>query len=194
MDSFYRAILFCLFVPIHIHGKENIPESSAIFIANHQSSIDIPLLGLLAQKKPHVWLARDDATAYAIVRYFYSLFAVMVNLSSPVSSYRSIRTLLAIAKETDAHLMVFPEGGRYTDGQMHEFVEGFIFLAKKTNRMVVPVCILGVNYVYPPKTFFLTYLPIHVLIGTPIFYQKDDTDESFKKKIVSWYNQQIRRY
>jgi len=194
IDSFYRAVLFCLFIPISIHGKENIPHEPAIFIANHQSSIDIPLFGSLVHGEPHVWLARADATAYKIIRYFYSLLAVIVDLSSPVASYRSIRTLLDIAYETKAHLMLFPEGERHTDGRVHEFVNGFVFLAKKTRRPVVPICILGVNYVYPPKTFLLTRLPIHVLIGEPFVYQEDDTDESFKEKIISWYNRQIRRY
>lgn len=194
IHTFYRAVLFCLFVPIIIHGKEHVPTIPAIFVANHQSSIDIPLLGSLVEGAPHVWLARTDVTAYSIIRFFYSLIAVMVDLSSPVASYRSLRVLLQIAHETDIHLMLFPEGARYIDGQVHEFVDGFVFLAKKTGRPVVPVCILGVNHVYPPTTFFLTRFPIHVVIGKPFFYQEDDTDASFKEKVVSWYSRQIKRY
>jgi len=194
VDSLYKAVLFCLFVPISIYGNERIPDRSSIFIANHQSALDIPLLGSLVHGAPHIWLARSDATAYRIVRFFYSLIAIMVDLGSPIESYRSMRKLLQIAHDTDLNIILFPEGERHIDGHVHEFVDGFIFLAKKTGRPVVPVCILGVNYVYPPKAFFLNRFPIHVIIGEPVLYQNDDTDETFKQKIVSWYGRQIRRY
>jgi 1-acyl-sn-glycerol-3-phosphate acyltransferase len=192
VHSFYRLLLWCLFIPIVVHGKKNLPKEPAIFIANHQSSIDIPLLGMLAQGRAHVWLARSDAVRSGMLRYFMSFFSIIVNLSSSISSYRSIRTLLSIANETQAHIMLFPEGGRYTDGKIHEFVEGFSFLAKKTGRPVVPVCILGVQYVYPPTAYFISRFPVHIIIGEPIWYTEDMTDEAFKQKVRIWYQQQIK--
>src|SRR5947209_8432794 len=51
---FYQFILKCSFLPITFIGKENIPHEPAIFASNHQSSLDIPILGSL------VGISSDD--------------------------------------------------------------------------------------------------------------------------------------
>ena len=48
--------MWATFLPIHVEGKENLIEQPAIIIANHQSSLDIPVIGALFDHHPHVWL------------------------------------------------------------------------------------------------------------------------------------------
>src|SRR5260221_14141369 len=56
---FYCALLKCPLVPITYKGLENIPQESVIFAGNHQSSLDIPLMGVLSKGVPHMWLANQ---------------------------------------------------------------------------------------------------------------------------------------
>ena len=56
-DIFCKAVVKVTLLPITFIGKENIPQEPAIFAANHQSSLDIPLVGSLLNGQPHVWLA-----------------------------------------------------------------------------------------------------------------------------------------
>src|SRR5436190_24106702 len=58
MSCFYRGGLWCTLVPVTVKGKKNIPESPVIIAANHQSSLDIPLIGSLLGIHPHIWIAR----------------------------------------------------------------------------------------------------------------------------------------
>src|SRR5579872_4508924 len=60
VQLFYSAILKCSLVPIKYEGQENIPNESVIFAGNHQSSLDIPLMGVLSKGVPHVWLAKQE--------------------------------------------------------------------------------------------------------------------------------------
>src|SRR5579872_3425750 len=58
---FYVAILKGSMLPITYKGLENIPKDKpVIFAANHQSTLDIPLLGVLSKGVPHVWLAKAE--------------------------------------------------------------------------------------------------------------------------------------
>src|SRR5438552_9654677 len=48
---FYVAVLKCSLLPIKFIGVNNIPDDEpVIFASNHQSSLDIPLVGVLTKK------------------------------------------------------------------------------------------------------------------------------------------------
>lgn len=187
IDWFYRAVLAGSLVPIRYTGVEHIPDEPVIFVANHQSSLDIPLVGALAHGTPHIWLAKEELMASPILRWILPRFAVLVNQSSPRKAVRSLLHVLDLIKGNERHMMIFPEGGRFTDGKIHAFFRGFVILAKKTGRPVIPVCIKGVNKVYPPTSFLIHSYPIEVIIGPAFKYKQDDTDNAFKQRIYQWF-------
>lgn len=187
---FYWVILKFSLLPIHYVGLENLPDRPAIFAANHQSSFDIPLLGVLAGKKSHIWLATSDLLKSKLLRYLVPILSVMVDVSSPVRAMRSLRNVIMLANQHDNHIMIFPEGGRYTDGMVHKFFGGFVMLAKKMGRPVVPVCILGIDKVYPPNSLLVHWYPVTVVIGKPFVYEEGDTDENFKERVYQWFVEQ----
>ncbi len=186
---FYVVLLKCSLLPVKYIGVENIPDESVIFVANHQSSFDIPLVGMLAGGTPHIWLALKGLLDSPVLRFIVPLFSVLVDMSTPAKGMRSLREILQLMDEVKIkrHAMIFPEGGRYTDGVVHEFFGGFVILAKKTGRPVVPVCILGVDKVYPPNSFLVHWYPITVVVGKPFVYQQGDTDKAFKKRVYQWF-------
>lgn len=191
-NAFYWVILRCTLLPIRFKGLENLPTGPAIFAANHQSSLDIPLVGVLAKTMPHIWLAKHELMESLVLRWVLPLFAVLVDVSSPQKAMRSFRTLFALINGSQRHLMIFPEGGRYIDGNIHEFFNGFVLLAKKMGRPVVPVCITGVNKAYPPESFFVYWNPITVTVGPAFVYQTGETDDEFKNKVHAWFVEQLR--
>lgn len=188
---YYWVILKCTLLPITFKGLENIPNKPVIFAANHQSSLDIPLLGVLAKTTPHIWLAKSELMESLLLRWILPLFSVLVDVSSPKKAMRSFLRLFSLINGKPRHLMIFPEGGRYTDGTIHDFFNGFALLAKKAARPVVPVYISGVQKVYPPETFFVYWHPITVIVGPLFVYQDNDTDDSFKQRVHDWFVQQV---
>jgi 1-acyl-sn-glycerol-3-phosphate acyltransferase len=192
---FYAAILKITFLPITYKGLENIPKNQAvIFAANHQSTLDIPLLGVLSKGVPHVWLAKAELMDSVFIRWLVPLISVLVDVSSPRNAMLSLRKILTIVNNHHRNLMIFPEGTRRIDGKVHEFFGGFTILAKKTGRPVVPVCMIGINKAYPPETFWLRLYPVTVVVGKPFLYEEHDTDETFKVRVHEWFDEQMELY
>jgi 1-acyl-sn-glycerol-3-phosphate acyltransferase len=191
---FYVAILKGTMLPITYKGLDNIPKDKpVIFVANHQSTLDIPLVGVLSKYVPHVWLAKSELMDSIFIRWIVPLIAVLVDVDSPRASMLSLRKILNVVNNHHRNLMIFPEGTRRDDGKIHEFFNGFCVLAKKLNRPVVPVCIIGINKAYPPETFWVHLYPITVIVGKPFIYEQDDSDESFKNRVRQWFIDQVEQ-
>jgi 1-acyl-sn-glycerol-3-phosphate acyltransferase len=190
---FYWLFLKCSLLPVIYQGAENMPTGQLIFVANHQSSFDIPLLGLLARGRPHVWLASSTLMTSPILRCVIPLFSVLVDLSTARKAMVSLRQILHIVSTTKQHVMLFPEGGRYVDGEVHAFLGGFVILAKKTGLPVVPVYIGGIGRVYPPNSFWVHKYPVQIVVGSPFVYGQEDTDDTFKQRVYAWFVEQNTR-
>jgi 1-acyl-sn-glycerol-3-phosphate acyltransferase len=184
---FYWGILKASLVPIIYKGVENLPEEPAIFVANHQSSLDIPLVGNLMGYHQHTWLATTDLLKSVFFRYLLPRTCILVDVSSPVKAMRSLIKAIALVNGKPRHLAIFPEGGRFADNEIHHFYGGFAMLAKKMGRSVVPVRIFNACKVYPPNTFWAEWHSITVVVGEPFRYHEDDTEESFKDRVQKWF-------
>jgi 1-acyl-sn-glycerol-3-phosphate acyltransferase len=186
---------FCIkfsFLPITIKGIKNIPDEPVIIVANHQSSFDIPLIGYILGSRIHVWLAWAQLTQTSLLRFILTRNSLLVDMSSPTKGLRTLIQAINTLKDTSWDLIIFPEGGRYTDGSIHPFFGGFSVIAKKLKRPVIPIKIIGVNKVYPPNTFWIYYNPITVIIGKPMIMQLEESDKDFTNRVYQWFIQETR--
>lgn len=186
-DLFYRLVIKSIFIPVKVLGTENLPKEPAIFVANHQSSLDIPLLGMLVHGVPHVWLATNYLLKSPILRFVLPRMAVLVDMETPRTAMRSLLKIIALTNNHHRHIMIFPEGGRYIDGKVHAFLGGFSLLAKELNRPVVPVYIHNVNKVYPPHSFLIHNYPVTVVVGKPFLYTEEQDEKHFKQQVYQWF-------
>lgn len=191
-NLFYWAAIKCSLLPVTWIGWENLPNEPVVFAANHQSSLDIPLVGVLARSKPHIWLALKELIDRSyILRFILPRVGVLVDTSSQPAAARSlIKTIDIVNDNKNLDIMIFPEGGRFIDGSVHEFLGGFAILAKKTERPIVPVRIFGANKVYPPGTFLIHWHPIKVVIGKPMCQEDEETLEAFRERVYEWFVKQ----
>lgn len=187
---FCWIVLKSAFIPISYSGLENIPHEPAIIVANHQSSLDIPLIITVLRGRPHVWTAMKYLMGSPILRFILPKIAVLVDTSSPMAG---MRTLLAVIKRvngTHTDVVIFPEGGRFGDGKIHDFFAGFVILAKKMNRPVVPIFIKGVREVYAPDSFWVNYEPMSITVGKPLIKGENEQDEIFHDRVYHWFVEQ----
>lgn len=186
----YVGSLKCIFMPIVVRGKENIPDSPVIIAANHQSALDIPLVGSLLDCHPHVWLARSELMNSWVLRFVLPYFAVVADVNSPMKAMRSLLKIISLVNGKRCHLLIFPEGQRHNDDDVHEFFGGFVILAKKMGRPVVPVRIFNANKVYARDAFWARWHPITVVVGKPLLMGEDETDEAFRHRVRQWFVEQ----
>lgn len=128
---------------ITVKGLENIPsDQTVLFMANHQSFFDIPLLmsvidvpkGFIAKKELENWPGISTW-----MRYIRCIFMDRANLRK---SAEAIVEGINILK-SGYSMVIFPEGTRSKGGEPHEFKSGSFKLALKPKVPIVPVTING---------------------------------------------------
>lgn len=190
IDFFYNVVVYCLLIPIEYECGNTIPKEPAIIIANHQSSLDIVLIGLAFKGSPHIWLARSELMNTLVLRWVLTIFAQVIDVHNARSTAITLRNAITLASKTNAHIALFPEGSRSSTGVLQPFFDGYVLLAKKLKRPVVPIYIHNLCNVYPRGSFFIKRVPVRVIIG-PAFHLTDYNEEKqFKKFIQDWFAKQ----
>lgn len=187
LDLFYRSIVMATFVPVRVAGKEHMPNSPAIIIANHQSALDIPLVGSTLNAYPHTWYVLSYYLRYPFLGWFIRRMCISLNRDNPSQVAQEFIRGIKLIEGRNRHIIIFPEGARFVDGQVHRFLSGFAVIARTTNRPVVPLFIKDSGKVYPPGTFLIHQFPITVDIGEPFIYEEGETDSQFTERVYQWF-------
>lgn len=156
-------------VALKIEGKENIdPKQSYIFMVNHQSNVDIPVLVQALARFQLRWIAKKELLRVPFFGWaMWATKHITVDRSDPVDALKSLER----AKEKIAagiSVVVFPEGTRSRDGRLLRFKKGGFFLAVQTRTQIAPVTINGSGRVLPSGGWKLRPGIIEVRVGKPI--------------------------
>jgi 1-acyl-sn-glycerol-3-phosphate acyltransferase len=141
-----RAVYRLLYRPIII-DPHNVPhQGPCLLVANHQSYLDPPLVGIYAVRHPN-YIARSGLFKNALfARLIASLNATPVKEEG--SDAAAIKEVLRRLADGNA-VVIFPEGSRTPDGALHEFKRGVALLVKKAKCPVVPVALEGCFDAFP---------------------------------------------
>ncbi|MCH5329102.1 MAG: 1-acyl-sn-glycerol-3-phosphate acyltransferase [Coprobacter sp.] len=150
--------LFCIFsmVRVEVRGKENIDKNTSyVFVANHQGAYDIFLIyGYLGHN--FKWMMKKSLRKIPFVgKACAAAGHIFVDRNNP----KSIIETLHKAEKTlqdGMSLVVFPEGSRSPDGQLHRFKKGAFQLAVDLNLPVVPLTIDGSYRILSRNSYSIT--------------------------------------
>lgn len=153
---------------LEVRGLDNVDFTRpTIFVANHQSTIDIPVL-FRALPVTFTFVAKKALKYVPFLGWYMTLsrfvFVDRGNHREAVASLdeaaRRIRGGISIA--------MFPEGTRSDDCRVRPFKKGPFALAMKAGVQVVPVTIEGTGKLMPKNSWNITPGPIRVQVGKPI--------------------------
>lgn len=184
---FYNASLRALFLPIHIKGKEHIPLVPVIFIANHQSILDIPLVGAIVGKRPHIWLVLSYYLKFPVIGFLIRRMNIPVEQDKSMKAARALISVLRVARDTTQDLIIFPEGSRYSDGKVHEFFDGYALIVEKTKRPLVPIFIKNNYKIFPRGSRFIRPYPLEAIVGPAFTINTDETYQDFNIRVRAWF-------
>ncbi|MCS7181444.1 MAG: 1-acyl-sn-glycerol-3-phosphate acyltransferase, partial [bacterium] len=74
-----------------------------------------------------------------------------------------------------------PEGTRSKDGLIKEGKPGIGFLVSKSKVPVIPVRLKGTDKALPLNSRFIRLKKIKVIIGKPLYFEKESYEEISKK-------------
>jgi 1-acyl-sn-glycerol-3-phosphate acyltransferase len=147
LDGLIRPAVQLLADP-QVHGQDRIAtlEGPAIFVANHASHLDTPLLlASLPYRFRHrtvVAAAADYFFDTTVKAHLNALSIAAFPVDRTTVSRRSLELATSLL-EDGWNLIIFPEGGRTPDGWAREFRGGAAFLARRCHAPVVPVHLEG---------------------------------------------------
>lgn len=193
LDATYKGAIKCMMIPITVSGREHMPTEPAIFVANHESVLDIPVLGALMNGQPHIWFVLDRFARTPLLGSIVRRMFIPVDQGCSMKSSRSLIQAIRTVEQYKLHTLLFPEGGRYTDGKIHDFFQGFAILAKKTRQPVIPVMLYNLGKIYPRGSFLAHYYPVNVVIGKPFVFQETETPQEFSERVQQWFKEQITK-
>lgn len=117
-----------------------------IVVANHQSFLDLPLLYLLPWSMK--WVAKKDLFKIPIFGWIIYMTGQIAIDRQSMRSAQKIDELVKPVKN-GIPAMIFPEGTRTSDGQIHSFKNGAFKLAKRYNFNILPVVVDGGHQAMP---------------------------------------------
>lgn len=141
-------LMGCKKSEVTVIGKENIPENGAVvFIGNHQSYLDIPVM-LGYAGKPLAFISKVEVLKVPVLSDWMKLMqCVFMVRESPRQSVQAMSTAVENVKKGYS-MMIFPEGHRSRSDEMKEFHPGSFKLAFRSEVPIVPVTIDGTWHLF----------------------------------------------
>lgn len=184
------APIFKFYLKLTKKGQEKISSEPRIYVLNHESFADAFALG-------HMFTYKQAKNIY--------FFAIKKHFEKPVRRFfadngnivlvdinKNLKESLQIAAEVlkeNKSLVIFPEGARTRDGEIHDFKKFFAILSKELN---IPVTVMGIKGFYESMPFGSSFPrsgSVEIEVLGDIIPEKISVEEIVEKSrnlIVEW--------
>lgn len=166
--SWARSLLRLAGVKVEIAGLENIPREPVVFVPNHQSYFDIPVL-LAWLDRPYPLVSKTEVKKIPLIRQWMELLGcVFIDRDNPRQSVAALGEAARTMAERQRSLIIFPEGTRGRGEELGEFKNGGFRAALKAGVPVVPVVIDGTYRVMEANHMWIKPAAVKVRVLKPI--------------------------
>ncbi len=169
-----------------IVGRENIPEGGVLFVGNHESMFDVPIL-LHSYGKGIGFITKYELSKIITMSdWMKAEKCIFIDRSNLRQSITVINE--GIEQLNNGYTMaIFPEGTR-NKGQVGEFKKGSLRLATKTKVPIVPVMIKGSRGIFEnnSENFYLSRIKkvdVKISFLKPIY--ASDYSQDMQKELAS---------
>jgi 1-acyl-sn-glycerol-3-phosphate acyltransferase len=159
-----------------------------VYFGNHSSHLDFVVIwsalpaDLRATTRPVAgadYWDRGIVRRYVASRVFHAILIDRSGASSPDRAGRSVEQIAAEMGD-DRSIIVFPEGTRSMDGEVHAFKSGLYHLCRlKPGLDLIPVYLANMNRILPKGELLPVPLLGRVIFGAPIRLQPHEEKDAF---------------
>lgn len=122
-----------------ITGKENLPkEGPVVYIANHKSLFDSPLMATLVEE-PIIFIGKEETKKMPIIsKWFDAMGCIYLDRDDMKKQLQAILKGIEELKQGQS-VVIFPEGTRIKGNDIASFKAGSFKLATKAKVPIVPM-------------------------------------------------------
>jgi 1-acyl-sn-glycerol-3-phosphate acyltransferase len=172
----YRIGMWCAYTGVWLTGvrvelvgldKLDTRKVTYLFMANHTSNLDPPLLIPKIPGRTSV-MAKQEVFDYPILgRAMRMVSIVPVDRGNRDAGIAAVRDAKKVV-EQGISMTIFIEGKRSYDGKLLPFKKGPFYLAMECGAPIVPVTIVGTHSVMPKKRFAIKPGKVKVIFHEPV--------------------------
>jgi 1-acyl-sn-glycerol-3-phosphate acyltransferase len=163
-----RFLFKILFIRVHSEGSENIePKKTYLFMCNHSSLFDIPLL--------EAYIPTFVRGVEALRQFKWPVYGwIIKRLGNIPIDRKNIHASIRSMKTTEQSLkgglsiVVLPEGHRTLDGNLGDFKRLPFYLAKQAGVPIFPIGISGVFQLKRKGSWLIRPHPVSIKFGDPV--------------------------
>lgn len=157
-------------IRIDVSGREQLdPRRHYIFMSNHVSNLDPPVLLPLLPGRTSVFLKRS-LMKIPVLGYAMQLGDfIPVDRDGRVESAKQSVEQARHVMEAGLHITSFVEGTRSRDGKLLPFKKGPFYLAMETGNPVAPISIWGTESMMKKGSIRITPGTAHVVFHEPLW-------------------------
>lgn len=166
--SYWAVVWFirlCTFLYVrgpHVEGRENIPKrGGAILVSNHLNNAD-PCIIPGALNRRVITMAKKEMFKWPVINLLFRFIGAFP-VDREGADLSAIREAQAVVHD-GILLLMFPEGTRSKDRQLHQGFAGTALIAYRTGAPIIPVAITGTEHLTWPMLFFRPFIGPRVTI------------------------------
>jgi 1-acyl-sn-glycerol-3-phosphate acyltransferase len=168
LQKLLKLIFTMMFITVEVEGSENIsPNKTYLFMANHVSPFDIPLLGGfipgyvrgVEASRQHAWPLYGWA-----MRRLGNIPIDRNNVFGSLNSIGIAEGALAAGKS----MIILPEGHRTIDGGLRQFKSFPFLLSKKAKVEIIPIGLSGLYSLKNKNSWVINSGTTKIKFGNPI--------------------------
>lgn len=172
---------------VEIEGRENVPlHGPALISPNHLSFSDSVFVPYAMPRRVWAIGKAEYMDSWKTKYLFPAIGMIPVDRSGGTAAASALDTAASVLDR--GHLfMIYPEGTRSRDGNLHKGRTGAARLADRCNAPIIPVGVQGTLDVQPPDQFTMNiYKKVTVKIGKPLWisdFGEPDDPRRFRNMI-----------
>jgi len=156
-------------VKVNVIGKEKLdPDQRYVFVSNHQSALDIPIIYKGLGEKIS-FIAKKELFMIPIFGWgMWAIGHISIDRGNARKAHASIKNAVLRLQKENVSLILFPEGTRSKDGKVLDFKTASFTLALQAGVKLVPVAIKGAIDRLPPRSSRIVSGEVVLMIGDPV--------------------------
>ena len=174
---------------IRCHAREKVPKTGGgLMLSNHQSNLDPVIIGLASDRRLN-YVARKTLFRFPPLRWMMnSVDSIAIDREG--TGLEGLKETLKRLKRGEV-VLLFPEGTRTPDGEVHRIKPGFCAVARRSGVPIIPVAMDGAFDAWPRKQRFPRRAVIHVQFGDPI--EQSEIEKLTDDELVAEVQRRIRQ-